>query len=127
MGNNIILETKFVADISGSFYIPSYQRGYRWSETEVVRLLDDIYQNGKKNYCLQPVVVRKKEDQTCPIQYDLFTDVKSLDRQERLDAAIEQIRFRFGKDAIKNGVLFQKSKMPTERKVDLVMPTGMIG
>lgn len=28
MGNNIILETKFVADISGSFYIPSYQRGY---------------------------------------------------------------------------------------------------
>lgn len=43
MGNNIILETKFVADIRGSFYIPSYQRGYRWSETEVVRLLDDIY------------------------------------------------------------------------------------
>lgn len=63
MGNNIILETKFVADIRGSFYIPSYQRGYRWSETEVVRLLDDIYQNGKKNYCLQPVVVRKKGDQ----------------------------------------------------------------
>ena len=48
MGNNIILETKFVADIRGSFYIPSYQRGYRWSETEVVRLLDDIYQNGKQ-------------------------------------------------------------------------------
>ena len=66
-------------------------------------------------------------EEDCPIQYDLFTDVKSLDRQERLDAAIEQIRFRFGKDAIKNGVLFQKSKMPTERKVDLVMPTGMIG
>ena len=56
-------------------------------------------------------------EEDCPIQYDLFTDVKSLDRQERLDAAIEQIRFRFGKDAIKNGVLFQKSKMPT----------GMIG
>lgn len=66
-------------------------------------------------------------EEDCPIQYDLFTDVKSLDRQERLDAAIEQIRFRFGKDAIKNGVLFQKSKMATERKVDLVMPTGMIG
>lgn len=49
MGNNIILETKFVADIRGSFYIPSYQRGYRWSETEVVRLLDDIYQNGNFN------------------------------------------------------------------------------
>ena len=66
-------------------------------------------------------------EEDCPIQYDLFTDVNSLDRKERLDAEIEQIRFRFGKDAIKNGVLFQKSKMPTERKVDLVMPTGMIG
>ena len=66
-------------------------------------------------------------EEDCPIQYDLFTDMKSLDRQERLDAAIEQIRLRFGKDAIKNGVLFQRSKMPTERKVDLVMPTGMIG
>ena len=73
MGNNIILETKFVADIRGSFYIPSYQRGYRLSETEVVRLLDDIYQNGKKNYCLQPVVVRKKED-----RYEL------IDGQQRL-------------------------------------------
>lgn len=73
MGNNIILETKFVADISGSFYIPSYQRGYRWSATEVVRLLDDIYQNGKKNYCLQPVVVRKKGE-----QYEL------IDGQQRL-------------------------------------------
>lgn len=61
------------------------------------------------------------------LKLPLFTDMKSLDRQERLDAAIEQIRFRFGKDAIKNGVLFQKSRMPTERKVDLVMPTGMIG
>lgn len=66
-------------------------------------------------------------EEDCPIQYDLFTDMKLLDRQERLDAAIEQIRLRFGKDAIKNGVLFQRSKMPTERKVDLVMPTGMIG
>lgn len=51
MSTNIILETKFVADISGSFYIPSYQRGYRWSETEVVRLLDDIYQNGRRDKC----------------------------------------------------------------------------
>ena len=33
-------------------------------ETEVVRLLDDIYQNGRKNYCLQPVVVRKKKIST---------------------------------------------------------------
>lgn len=30
MGNNIILETKFVADIRGSFYIPSY-----WSYVKI--------------------------------------------------------------------------------------------
>ena len=62
INNDIILETKLVADIKGVFYVPSYQRGYRWGEVEVTRLLDDVYQNGKKNYCLQPVVVRKKND-----------------------------------------------------------------
>lgn len=62
MYNDIILETKLVADIKGAFYVPSYQRGYRWGEDEVNRLLDDVFQNGQKNYCLQPVVVRKKDD-----------------------------------------------------------------
>lgn len=59
----ILLETKLVGDIQGSFFVPSYQRGYRWGEEEVVRLLDDIYSTeGKRNYCLQPVVVRKCGD-----------------------------------------------------------------
>lgn len=62
MYNDIILETKLVADIKGAFYVPSYQRGYRWGEDEVNRLLDDVFQDGQKNYCLQPVVVRKKDD-----------------------------------------------------------------
>lgn len=62
MKNNIILDTKLVGKIKGHFFIPSYQRGYRWGEDEVLRLLDDIYQNGEKNYCLQPIVVRKKDN-----------------------------------------------------------------
>jgi len=62
MGNDIILDTKLVGDVKGRFYVPSYQRGYRWGEDEVTRLLDDVCQNGKRNYCLQPVVVRKKGD-----------------------------------------------------------------
>ena len=62
MSNDIILDTKLVGDIKGQFYVPSYQRGYRWGEDEVTRLLDDVYYNGKRNYCLQPVVVRKKGD-----------------------------------------------------------------
>lgn len=48
MNNEIKLETKLVGDIRGDFYVPSYQRGYRWSETEVIRLLDDI--SKKKKY-----------------------------------------------------------------------------
>ena len=66
MDSEIVLETKLVGDIKGEFYIPSYQRGYRWGADEVTRMLDDIYANGmKKNkgkYCLQPIVVRKKDD-----------------------------------------------------------------
>lgn len=57
--SEIVLETKLVGSISGSFYISSYQRGYRWGKDEVLRLLEDIYNNGdNKKYCLQPIVVR---------------------------------------------------------------------
>lgn len=70
----IKLDTKLVGDIQGAFFVPSYQRGYRWGDTEVVRLLDDIYATeGKRNYCLQPVVVRKNGD-----RYEL------IDGQQRL-------------------------------------------
>lgn len=52
-------EVRKLGAVKGSFFIPSYQRGYRWGENEVLRLLDDIYQNKDNNYCLQPIVVRK--------------------------------------------------------------------
>lgn len=61
MNNQIVLETKLVSDIKGTFFVPSYQRGYRWGKDEVLRLLNDVYQKGKKNYCLQPIVVRKSD------------------------------------------------------------------
>ena len=54
------------------FYIPSYQRGYRWTSIQVVQLLSDLlcYASSTFNkriqginegeyYCLQPVVARK--------------------------------------------------------------------
>lgn len=71
--NDIRLETKLVGAVDGKFYIPSYQRGYRWEKDQVYRLLDDIYTNGAKSYCLQPVVVRKQND-----RYEL------IDGQQRL-------------------------------------------
>lgn len=51
--------------ISGHFFIPAYQRGYRWTQDEVKKLLDDISESiTKKNsyYSLQPVVVKKQEN-----------------------------------------------------------------
>lgn len=62
VGSEIVLDTKLVGSITGDFYIPSYQRGYRWGEDEVTRLLDDVYNNGTNNYCLQPIVVRRNGD-----------------------------------------------------------------
>ena len=73
MNTKIILDTKLVGNVQGVFYVPSYQRGYRWGKEEVTRLLEDIYTNGNKTYCLQPVVVRKDGD-----RYEL------IDGQQRL-------------------------------------------
>jgi uncharacterized protein with ParB-like and HNH nuclease domain len=48
------------------FYVPAYQRGYRWTKQQVYDLLDDIYafatkknKSEKEFYCLQPVVLKK--------------------------------------------------------------------
>lgn len=72
--NRIELETKLVGDIKGTFCIPDYQRGYRWGKEEVMRLLNDVHSNGKQNYCLQPIVVRRRADHS----YEL------IDGQQRL-------------------------------------------
>ena len=73
VGNSIVLETRLVGEISGEFFIPSYQRGYRWGKEEVLRLLEDVYSNGKRNYCLQPIVVKNKG-----------TSYELIDGQQRL-------------------------------------------
>ena len=57
------LEPRLVGDISGRFYVPAYQRGYRWGEVEVRRLLDDIWESRDKPYYLQPVVVKQHGDE----------------------------------------------------------------
>lgn len=100
------------------------------SPTHIVKTAFSLFAKRYQwEYPIRSVTVRAIAllDEDCPVQYDLFTDAEALDRQERLDLAVEEIRRRFGKDAIKNGTLFQKSKMPSARTVDLVMPSGMIG
>lgn len=58
------LELRPVGQLDGHFLVPAYQRGFRWGPTEVDLLLSDILENGDRNYCLQPVVVRRREDHT---------------------------------------------------------------
>ena len=56
-----LLEPMLVGDIAkvaDRFFVPAYQRGYRWGEAEVRRLLDDIWESRDRAYYLQPVVVK---------------------------------------------------------------------
>ncbi len=63
------VELKPISELFGlSFWVPTYQRGYRWTTVQVKELLEDLYEFAaqKKDdgdyYCLQPVIVKKKDD-----------------------------------------------------------------
>lgn len=60
------IETKTIGELKDyQFYVPSYQRGYRWTEYEVIALLDDINEfstEGGKKYCIQPLIVKQRSD-----------------------------------------------------------------
>lgn len=65
------------------FFIPSYQRGYRWTEIEVRALLNDIYEysrseNASAFYCLQPIIVSKD------LAYQEGIRWRVIDGQQRL-------------------------------------------
>lgn len=57
-----VLEPRCVGELEGEFFIPAYQRGYRWGTDDVQRLLDDIEASGGEPYYLQPVVVKPMPD-----------------------------------------------------------------
>ena len=59
---NTIKETAVGKLLGMNFFIPGYQRGYRWTEQQVNDLLNDINEFEPENgswYCLQPLVVKK--------------------------------------------------------------------
>ena len=81
------IELKTLNEVSKyAFYIPAYQRGYRWTVQEVKDLLNDINEftpreientDDKTWYCLQPVVVKQKEEGVFEV----------IDGQQRLTTA----------------------------------------
>ena len=72
--NELIIEER-------EFFIPDYQRGYRWTEIEIRQLLEDIRSFEKRDrnlfYCLQPLVV-------VPVQRDGRDVWEVVDGQQRL-------------------------------------------
>ena len=93
------------------FYIPSYQRGYRWTSIQVVQLLSDLlcYASSTFNkriqginegeyYCLQPVVARKITDKEVLRKFlpkDAKKDAEAweiIDGQQRLTTLMLLLR-----------------------------------
>ncbi len=90
------LELKSIAELRNmAFYIPAYQRGYRWTQRQVKDLLKDIFEFSKKKedagiYCLQPLVVVKRPiDESSIIEKIRKTD-KLSEVRRILEASKEQ-------------------------------------
>lgn len=104
-----------------NYFIPSYQRGYRWGERQVQDLLDDLlaFADSKKSansfYCLQPVVVKQCDAETIKancLNSTLDDNVwyEVIDGQQRLttiylllkylskELACDDMRSKYGKD-----------------------------
>lgn len=78
-----------------NFFIPDYQRGYRWGDIQIRQMLEDIYsfiydKNAAGSfYCLQPVVVKKMTSDEVAANklesaFDNNTWYEVIDGQQRL-------------------------------------------
>ena len=99
--------TELLANEQGQplhYWIPDYQRGYRWQPRQVVQLLDDIWEfiqnseGGNINafYCLQPLVIKPHGDRFEVVdgQQRLTTIYILLTYLKELAAMIGKQRFK---------------------------------
>lgn len=91
MGDNNIKLKSISELLRYKFFIPSYQRGYRWTSQQVEDLLNDVWEFSKPKkkdyefYCLQPLVVKEMSDedkQKNSLTEDEWYEV--IDGQQRL-------------------------------------------
>lgn len=81
-----MLKLKSIGELNEfSFFIPSYQRGYKWTKKEVEDLLNDIADfqprligdsDDKTWYCLQPIVLKARKNEK--------EEYEVIDGQQRL-------------------------------------------
>ncbi len=71
-----------------TFFIPSYQRGYRWTETQIYDLCNDLLEyalkpkkDPKSFYSLQPLIVRREHQKINGKETDV---IEVIDGQQRL-------------------------------------------
>lgn len=68
INNENTLELLAIPDLyNKNFFIPDYQRGYRWGTRQIEQFIDDLtnfFEKGKGEfYCLQPVVVKAMSEE----------------------------------------------------------------
>ena len=120
--DKINLETKFIGNIEGEFYVPSYQRGYRWKE-EVEMLLKDIDEIEEgQNYSLQPIVVKNIEEnkyelidgqQRLTTIFLIFQYMKQLNLPFQLKFSIEYETRKESKEFLEKIEIYKLNKEPS--------------
>lgn len=136
---NIIKPMSIPELVGHNFFIPDYQRGYRWEKSQIQQLLKDLWEyfNSKRKgfYCLQPIIVKKCSEETIQ-KYGLSSTIDNnvwyevIDGQQRLTSIRILLSFYeiicnrvdFGRDDStfkiqyetrpKLGEIFEKIKLP---------------
>lgn len=98
-------KTQLPSEIGAAAY-RLFQERYRWSSkvrAVTVRAIDLVPHSD-------------------PDQLSIFVDAAKLERRERLEDMVEEIRSRFGKHAITYGILLGDIKMPDDGRHSVKMP-----
>jgi uncharacterized protein with ParB-like and HNH nuclease domain len=112
---NNILKLKPICEIIKAkthFFVDTYQRGYKWDKQQVNDLLKDIneFESASRDdfYCLQPVVVKKKDNKTELVDGQqrmttIFIILSFLDKEKfTIDYQTRENSARFLNDIISN-------------------------
>ena len=81
------------------------------------------------DYPIRSVTVRAIDlyAASAPEQLDMFGNVSVVDKKERLESVVEEIHRRFDKNSILPATISRSlPKLPTDREVEIRMPTGML-
>jgi uncharacterized protein with ParB-like and HNH nuclease domain len=92
--------------LSENFYVPKYQRGYRWTEKQVRDLLNDIDKFTPSNdegqnawYCLQPLVVKLGTGENTEIKdKDKYRLIDGQQRLTTIKLILHYLNTRFPED-----------------------------